>query len=94
MLQISTTVCIAKNVPRKRNIFRKSQAVRIVLKISNNHIIGVHMKKYQLEITVIEHENGQFISLADLSKVVKLLSGDPSLIRSILPDVPPPPPPK
>lgn len=52
------------------------------------------MRKYQLEITVVELENNQYVSVADLSKLVKLFSGDPSLIRSILPDVPPPPPPK
>lgn len=51
------------------------------------------MNKHQIEITVIECEGIKYVSVVDLSKLIKLLSVDPSLIEGILPDVPPPPPP-
>lgn len=51
------------------------------------------MDKYTLEVTIIEHEGERYVSVADISKFIKLMMNDPSLMKTILPDVPPPPPP-
>lgn len=54
------------------------------------------MKKYQLELTVVELDGVKYISVADLSKLLMALLSAESLgavLPAILPDVPPPPPP-
>lgn len=54
------------------------------------------MKKYQLELTVVELDGVRYISAASLQKLLLALLSTENLdtvIPAILPDVPPPPPP-